>query len=75
MLDVLGGLETQLARSGSELYLVGLPAPARAELVRDGIAERLGDRRVVATIDAALTVSPSRGEPRRGPIGDSVPVE
>jgi sulfate permease, SulP family len=60
VLDSLGELERHLAGAGSELWLVGLPEPARADLARDALAARLGAGRVVARLDDALVSSGTR---------------
>lgn len=54
VLESLGELEKQLARSSRQLWLVGLPSTARAELARDELAERMGAQHIVRTIGQAL---------------------
>jgi hypothetical protein len=55
VLDSLAERDKQLHRSGGQLWLVGLPAAARADLSRDPSAATFGADRVVRTVDEALT--------------------
>jgi SulP family sulfate permease len=58
VLDSLGELDKQLARLSCELWLVGVPSSARAELERDELSTRLGPGRIVRSMEAGLVGLP-----------------
>ncbi|MCW2521994.1 MAG: sulfate transporter [Frankiales bacterium] len=55
VLDSLGELDKQLSRLSCELWLVGVPSSARAELERDELSARLGPERIVRSMDDAVS--------------------
>jgi sulfate permease, SulP family len=67
VLDVIGELDDDLARHGNELWLVGVPSTARAQLDADPLASRLADGRLWPSVAAAMTHVEGGADPRRSP--------
>ena len=61
VLDSLELLNKQLREAGPELWLIGVPSSARAELARAELFAQLGEGRVVRTIEQGLPMSGGPG--------------
>jgi MFS superfamily sulfate permease-like transporter len=54
VLEVLGILESELRRSGAELWLTGVTSMARPQLEQDELSKTLGSGRIWPTIGSAV---------------------
>lgn len=61
VLDSLELLNKQLREAGPELWLIGVPSSARAELARAELFAQLGEGRVVRSIEEGLPMSGETG--------------
>ncbi|SOD72472.1 high affinity sulphate transporter 1 [Jatrophihabitans sp. GAS493] len=62
VLDSLGALHSQLQRSGCQLWLVGVPSSARAELQADDLYAAVGPDHVVHLIGDAVAAGAAGGD-------------